>query len=199
MNKPYFIETIKVVDGQFLNLPYHMDRMNRTMISFFNTSMFIELWTGDIPWELQTGVVKCRITYSHCSVNIEYEKYHMRKIDSLKLIKDNTIDYSFKYADRRPLIHLLDQKGACDDILIVKNGFITDTSYANVVLKNSSGLYTPSTCLLTGVKRQLLIDRNIIRKKEIHYSNLQNYDQLYLINAMIDIEDEVSLPVNRLF
>lgn len=199
MNKPYFIETIKVVDGRFLNLTYHMDRMNRTMISFFNTTMFVELWIGDIPEELRTGVVKCRITYSHCSVNVEYERYHMRKVNSLKLTEDNSIDYSFKYADRSSLIRLLEQKGDCDDILIVNDGFITDTSYTNIVLKNSSGLYTPSTCLLAGTKRQLLIDRGFVKEKDIHLADLQRYDQLYLINAMIDIEDNVSIPVNCLF
>lgn len=191
MNKPYFIETIKVLDGKFLHLPYHMERMNRTMISFFNTTMFVELWKGDIPHELHTGLVKCRVIYSYCSVRVEYERYDLRRINSLKLVTDDTIDYSFKYADRTEFNALLSQKGDCDEILIVKGGHITDTSFSNIVLENSSGLYTPSTYLLEGTKRKQLLDNGIIREKEIRADNLKDYNKLYLVNAMIDLEDKI--------
>lgn len=199
MSEPYFIETIKVMDGKFLNLSSHMDRMNRTMISFFNTTMFVEFWIGDIPEELRSGLVKCRVIYSYRSVKVEYERYHLRKIDSLKLVEDDLIDYSFKYADRSRLNSLLSQKGNCNDILIVKGGRITDTSYTNVVLKNPSGFYTPFTYLLAGTKRRLLLERGIIREKDLKAEDLVKYDRVYLINAMIDLEDEISIPVSSLF
>lgn len=192
MKEPYFIETIKVVDGKFLNLPYHMERMNNTMIAFFNTTMFVELWKGDIPEELHTGIVKCRIIYSYCSgVKVEYERYHIRKISSLKLIHADNLDYSFKYADRSSLNALIQQKGDCDDILIVKNGYITDTSFSNVLFENASGLYTPSTCLLAGTKRKQLLDKGIIKQAEISVDNIKDYNKLYIINAMIDLDDNV--------
>lgn len=195
MNEPYFIETIKVLDGKFLHLPYHMERMNRTMVSFFNTTMFVELWKGDIPHELQTGLIKCRVVYSYCSVRVEYERYNPRQINSLKLVEDNTIDYSFKYADRTVLNALLSQKGDCDEVLIVKDGRITDTSFSNVVFENSSGFYTPSTYLLEGTKRKQLLDSGIIREREIGIQDLGDYNKLYLINAMIDLEDKIYVDI----
>lgn len=198
MNKPYFLETIKVVDGKFLNLPYHMERMNATMAAFFNTTIFVELWVGDIPEELRKGVVKCRILYSHRSVNVEYERYHIRKIDKLKLVHTNYLDYSFKYADRTNLNTLLQQKGDCDDILIVKDGCITDTSYSNVVFENASGLYTPSICLLAGTKRKQLLDEGIIKQAEIRVEDIQKYNKLHIINAMIDLQDNVKLDIINL-
>ena len=198
MNEPFFIETIKVVDGKFLNLSYHMDRMNATMIAFFNTTMFVELWIGDIPEELRTGVVKCRITYSYRSVNVEYERYQTRKISNLKLVNADNVDYSYKYADRNILTSLTQQKGGCDDILIVKNGCITDTSYSNVVFENSSGLYTPCTCLLAGTKRRQLLQDNLIRETNIRIDDLGDYDKLHIVNAMIDLSDHVNIDVTNI-
>ncbi|MBK5720054.1 aminotransferase class IV [Dysgonomonas sp. Marseille-P4677] len=198
MKEPYFIETIKVIDGKFLNLPYHMDRMNHTMISFFNTSMFVELWIGDIPPELRIGVVKCRIVYSYCSVRVEYERYNLREIKRLKLVTDNTLDYSFKYKDRERINSLLDQRQDCDDILIVKNGFITDTSFSNVVFQNEYGLYTPSSYLLAGTKRRKLLETGAIKETEIRKDDISNYFKLYLINAMIDIEDHISIDISSI-
>lgn len=195
MNEPYFIETIKVVDGKFLNLPYHMERMDATMIAFFNTTMFVELWIGDIPEELRTDVVKCRIIYSLRSVKVEYERYQLRKISSLKLVNADNLDYPFKYADRTCFNFLLGQKGNCDDILIVKDGYITDTSYSNVVFENASGLYTPSTYLLAGTKRKQLLEKGIIKQAEIRVEDIQKYNKLHIINAMIDLHDNVKLDI----
>ena len=198
MKEPCFIETIKVVDGKFLNLPYHMERMNHTMTSFFNTTIFVELWMGDIPEELRSGITKCRVTYSYRFVNVEYERYHFRQIDSLKLIEDNTIDYSFKYADRSHINSLLEHKGNCDDILIIRNGYVTDTSYTNVVFENSSGLFTPTTYLLAGTKRKKLLEKGIVREVPVSLQDITKYDRIYLINAMIDPDDNISMNINDL-
>lgn len=196
-DQPFFIETIKVVDGVFFNLPYHMDRMSRTMNTFFGTSMFVELWKGDIPETLQEGVTKCRIIYSYLSVKVEYERYHYPLLNSLKLIEGD-IDYSFKFADRSALQTLLMKKEDCSEILIVKNGYITDTSFSNVVLENKTGLYTPSTYLLEGTKRRQLLEKGIVKEKNIRVKDIQDYSKLYLINAMIDLEDTVCVDIDSI-
>ncbi|WP_108822734.1 aminotransferase class IV [Dysgonomonas sp. Marseille-P4361] len=198
-NEPFFIETIKVVDGKFLNLAYHMDRMNRTMITFFNTTMFVELWKGDIPEALQSGVTKCRIVYSYSYVKTEYEPYHYPQLNSLKLVEGGDIDYSFKFADRSVLQTLLLKKEDCSEILIIKDGHITDTSFSNVVLEDRTGLYTPSTYLLGGTKRKQLLDKGIVKEKKIRVEDIHDYSKLYLINAMIDLEDTVCVDIDKMF
>lgn len=197
MNTPSFIETIKVLDGQFINLPYHYERMSRTIASFFNMPISIDLRPDDIPVDLRTGLVKCRVVYSSNNTSVEYTRYAFRKVESLRLIEDNEIDYSYKYEDRSSLLSLLSRKENCDDILIVKNGYITDTSYSNVVLENASGLYTPSSYLLSGTKRRLLLDRGRIKETDIRVSDLHHYSKLYLINSMIDVEDNISLTLSQ--
>lgn len=198
MNTPSFIETIKVLDGQFISLPYHYERMSRTMAPFFNTAISIDLRADDIPVDLRTGLVKCRVVYSSDYTSVEYTRYAFREIESLRLIEDNEIDYSYKYEDRSSLLSLLSRKENCDDILIVKSGYITDTSYSNVVLENASGLYTPSSYLLSGTKRRLLLEQRRIKETDIRVSDLHCYSRLYLINSMIDIEDNISLALSQL-
>ena len=58
----------------------------------------------------------------------------MREIRSLKVVVDDRIDYSFKSADRSSLNRLTAQKGDCDEIIIVKNGLVTDTSFTNIAV-----------------------------------------------------------------
>ena len=108
------------------------------------------------------------------------------------------LDYSFKYADRTEWNALLEQKTGCDDILIVKNGYITDTSFSNVVFENETGLFTPSTYLLAGTKRQSLLQKGIIKEAEISIENIGLYSKLYLINTMIDIEDNLCIDTSLL-
>ena len=76
-----------------------------------------------------------------------------------------------------------------DDILIVVDGYITDTSFCNVVLANDEGLFTPDLPLLKGTQRAFLIDEEIIRPRAIHINDLQLYHKVKLINAMIGLDN----------
>lgn len=201
MTEPFFIEVIKVEDGMFVDPQTHIDRIFRTTMHFFaKPPLDVQLMKDMIPINLRTGVVKCRIVYSKKVISIDFEQYKMRNIRSLAIIEDNTIDYNFKYLNREAINELFSQRGDCDDILIVKNSLITDTSYSNVVLKNfKDELYTPTSTLLPGTKRQKLLDTGIIHEKEIRVNDIQSYKGIYLINAMIDIEDKLFVGVDSIF
>lgn len=198
MSEPLFIETIKVKDGIFYNLPLHIARLNRAAIQFFGSAPLLELSENMIPEALRVGLVKCRVTYGSQIVSIEFEPYCFRKISSLTLVEDNAIDYAYKSVDRSSLNELYSRRASGDDVLIVRNGLITDTSYANVVLRNEDGFYTPKSCLLGGIKRQCLIEKGVIREVEVNLDNLKSFSKLYLINAMIDLEDEISISISDL-
>lgn len=198
MNEPQFIETIKVKDGVFYNLALHIARLERTAVSFFGIAPSLIISEEMIPEALKTGLVKCRVTYSRQILSIEFEPYTFRRISSITLIDNNIIDYSYKSIDRKLINDLYSQKRDADDILIVKNGLITDTSYANVVFENLDGLFTPQSYLLKGTKRQDLLERGVIKELEISKKDVFFFSKLYLINAMIDLEDEVSIPISAL-
>lgn len=196
--KQSFSEVIKICNGKIFNLPAHIARMNFTLQSFFGSTIPFSLEDEDIPLEFRDGLVKCRILYSLENLEIEYSHYKFREINSLKIIHDNSIDYSFKYADRRAFDRLIAQKENCDDILIIKNGFVTDTSFTNVVFESDKGLFTPSTYLLSGTKRQTLLKERVIKEKVIRIEDIEDYRKLYLINAMMGIEDNISIPISSL-
>lgn len=193
-----FIETIKIKDGKFYNLNLHLERMNRTTEHFFNSPILLPVRDKDIPYEMRSGLIKCRVTYSKDIIGIEFEKYQLRKIRSLKLITNSNIDYSYKSADRTEFRIHNEQKGDADEILIIKNDFITDTSFSNIVLRNSQGLFTPDTPLLKGVKRELLLRNGIIKECPIRIDFLKDFTHIHLINAMIDFEDNVALPISNI-
>jgi 4-amino-4-deoxychorismate lyase len=198
MRQPVFTEALKILDGKFCNLPFHQERIFRTSKTLFAKPTLADLSEGDIPLGYRNGIVKCRIIYSGHMIGVEYQHYKFRTIRKLKLVFDDTIDYSFKYADRHDIDNLLSQKDDCDDILIVKSGCITDTSFSNVVFRNDSGLYTPASYLLAGTKRRLLLEQGIIQEKEIKAEDMKEYSRLYIINTMIDLEDDVSLDTSDL-
>lgn len=199
MSKPRFIETIKVKDGSFCNLSLHSRRAIRTSEIHFGVSLNFDIPTDIIPMDMRIGIVKCRILYSDTVESITFEPYRFRPITNLALVYDNNIDYTYKSEDRSRLQSLVSQKGNCDEILIVKNGYITDTSYSNIVLENNEGLFTPSTPLLAGIKRQLLIDAGTIIEKDIKVDDLHKYSRAYLINAMIDLDDNVGVSSTNVF
>lgn len=189
-----FSEVIKVKNGVFYNLPFHQKRMNCTTLHHFAQTMDFHIVADMIPPELRTGLVKCRVVYSQCIESIEFTPYTFRRINSVAIVHDDTVEYPYKSTDRSHLNHLL-EASKCDDIIIIKNGLVTDSTFANLVFEDSSGFYTPSTPLLFGTKRASLLASGTIRESKIHEKDLKNGAKIYLINAMIDLEDRVLLPI----
>lgn len=106
----------------------------------------------------------------------------------------DTIEYPFKFEDRHELNQLLSASGS-DEILIIRKGLVSDTSFTNVVLESAEGLFTPASCLLKGTKRQQLLDSGIIQERDIRIADLSGYQNIRLINALIDLEDNIHFPV----
>lgn len=189
-----FIETIRIEDGQVYNLAYHAERMNRTRTAFWKDVELIDMHDMISPQSL-SGTQKCRVVYGQKIEEITYAPYQMRNIQTLRLIDADGIDYSYKSSDRNALNLLFDQRGNADDILIVKNGYLTDTSIANIALCDDSGSwFTPAHPLLRGTKRAELLDKNRIIEREIRATELGKYSHIMLFNAMIDW-NKIVLPI----
>ena len=181
-----YIETIKVVDGQIQNLEYHRARMHRTVGCDFDIAR-------EVPEEFRLGVVKYRIVYNANEViEVAYSHYVTPVIETLKVVECEGVEYSLKYDDRTVINDLMARRGDCDDIIIVRDGFVTDTSFCNIVLCNSSGFFTPDTPLLEGTKRAQLIAQNRLNVVPIKVGDIQNFDKIILVNAMMELELNVS-------
>ncbi|MDD4529423.1 MAG: aminotransferase class IV, partial [Bacteroidales bacterium] len=153
----------------------------------------------NIPKSNNDLVQKCRILYSNDDLIISFSEYKQRKIESLKLVFDDSIDYSFKFEDRQRLKQLYDKREDCSDIIIVKNGLLTDTSFSNIILFDGENYFTPNSFLLNGTMRQKLLSDKRIIEKEIKYDELSNYNRIILINALNSIEDNLSIKIENIF
>jgi len=141
-----------------------------------------------VPAIVQKGLYKCRVSYGEMIEKVEFEPYQQRLIQSLCIIHDNTIKYDFKYQDRSHLNHLFAQRGEADDVLIAKNGLITDTSYANIVFWNGEHWLTPDSYLLAGTQRARLLEEKVIFEQKIRAQDLPKYSHARIINSMLDFE-----------
>jgi 4-amino-4-deoxychorismate lyase len=193
------VETIKCLNGELVNLRYHQFRFNQARMDHFRPCSEINLFNAvNVPEEFSTGLYKCRVIYSREIEKIEFLPYQFRKVESLMLVEDNQIDYCYKYTNRHYLEKLFEKRGDCDDILIVKNGFISDSFAANAVFFDGQTWWTPDTPLLPGTQRARLIHEEKIRVCSITPDDLPKYTKTGLINAMLDPEEMPSVKINRI-
>ena len=139
-----FTESIRLLDGRFENLHYHEERMSRTLhahhasLSPFRLEKFLN--ETEVPAK---GLYKCRIVYDNLHRDVAFTPYVPKGISKIKLVKADGISYAFKYEDRGAIDRLFAQRGACDDVLIVRNEKITDCSFSNIVFRKGR-----KTCVL---------------------------------------------------
>ncbi|MCK5137026.1 MAG: aminotransferase class IV [Bacteroidales bacterium] len=191
-----YIESIKLLDGKLKNLQYHQRRFEKTRRDTMGLKNHPLLENAiRIPDGLEKGFLKCRVVYGKEIERLEFEPYEKRVITSLRLVNSDTISYEYKYADRAALDTLYRLKGPCDDILIVKNGCITDSSFANVALWDGTGWFTPDTPLLPGTMREFLLSDGILKEQRILRGDLAGFKKVRLINAMNDLNDGPDIPM----
>lgn len=180
------VESIKVHDGVIYNLEQHQERMDRSVYKLTGEKNRVNLSDElTVPAEFSTGLYKCRVVYTEKIKLIEFVPYIRRTIRSLKLIHAD-IDYSCKYEERAALNILFAQRGECDDILIIKNGLVTDTSSANIAFTDGKECFTPATPLLHGTKRNRLIAEKKLIERDITAADIKNFRHASVLNAMID-------------
>lgn len=181
-SSPLLLETIKIEEGKVHNLNYHQSRCDKSRQKLFNSVDSLDL--SSIIKPPQTGLYRCRILYAEALEAIEYIPYTPKKLDTLKIISSN-IEYDFKYANRDGLHALLQSNSDVDEVIIEKNGYLTDTTISNIAFFDGKEWVTPQKPLLEGTMRAKLIDEGFLKTKEIKKKELSNYSQVALINAMI--------------
>lgn len=192
------LETIKVKRNSFQHVFYHNNRVNNSRKLLFQSKH---------PWDLskiiripdldQNTIYRCRFLYAREPDGFEFVPYFKRVVQKLYLLDCGDLEYSFKYSDRSTLEKLRNSvpDPELSDILMVKNGYITDTSFSNIALFDGNKWYTPAKPLLKGTKREYYIDNRIIFKRDIKPADLYNYRKARLINAMFDLDESEDIPV----
>jgi len=195
------LETIKVFHNNLEHIQYHTDRVNRSRTQLFgmkdqwNLSEMIR-----VP-DLDPRIIyRCRLLYSTEPEKIEFIPYVRKQVRKLYTVDCGDLDYTFKYSDR----HIFDTLRSkipdpgIADVLLIKDGLVTDTSFANIVLTDGSTWFTPAFPLLKGTKRQYYLENGVILEKEIKLSDMHQYKTARLINAMIDLDESDDIPVEHI-
>lgn len=192
-----FIESIRIEDGRICRLRQHMERCNRTRAAFWKEEPPVDLkQVVAVPSE--KGIFKCRIVYGREIEEVTYTPYQMRQVNTLRLVVDDAVDYTYKSTDREGLNRLYARRDGADDVLIVKDGRLTDTSIGNVAFFDGQKWYTPLHPLLKGTMRAFLIERQVIEEKDILVADLGRYSKIMIFNAMIDW-GSLCLPADNLY
>lgn len=187
-----FLETIRILDGKPLHLPWHQQRVDATLRYFYPKTfsepgafpLFDILLSCQIPRE---GTYRCRILYDANTLEVEFKSYTPTEIHALQLIvAPEGYDYAFKYSDRSVIDHLYAQRGAADDVLITRDGYITDTSIANIAFRKDDRWYTPARPLLAGTTWKRLVSQGILIPRPIHQDDVHRYDGFRVFNAMME-------------
>jgi 4-amino-4-deoxychorismate lyase len=183
--KGKYFETIKANDGQIFHIEYHQKRYEAVLqsLGIFTYKNLIEHLHPPLK-----GLFRCKIIYDANSLEVAYYEYTKREVRSLKLLHDNSIEYIYKSTDRTKLDALYALRENCDDVLIVRNSLLTDTSIANVAFYRDGRWYTPKTPLLKGTTRARLLQEKKIVEEDIHEKDLKKYTGVALLNAMVEFD-----------
>lgn len=194
------VETIRIRDRNLCNMEWHNRRFNRSRRALFGINETEDLrQIITLPDNLEKGTYKCRILYGESIRSIDFSNYTPREIGSLRLVQADNLNYGHKYADRKVLERLLSERKECDDVLIVRNGLVSDTSFSNIIFLTGEGRWiTPDRPLLRGTMREYLLDQGRIRMDRIAPADIRKFVKARLINAMISMEDECDVDVGMI-
>ena len=171
-----YFETIRCENKKALHLKYHQQRVFNTIGKWLE--FHLEPPTNDL--------YRCKIIYTKNHIcAIQYYTYTPKKIHKFKLIYDNNLQYNYKYLDRSLIDQYQDK--SYDEIIIVQNNYITDTSIANIAIFLDNIWLTPKTPLLYGTTRERYLDDNKIYQRDITVEMLRKATKIMTLNAMVKI------------
>lgn len=181
MKETIYFETIKCEDYQVFHQEYHKARIANTIGKNIDIQEYI--------YPPNQELLKCKLTYNQDDIlNIEFSPYKAKTINSIQIIYDDTIEYSKKYLNRE-CFEKYSNTNNSDEILIVKDGLLTDTSIANIALFINNRWITPKYPLLSGTTRSRLLYEGFLFEKDLTIKDLKSCEKFAVMNAMIGFKE----------
>jgi len=86
-----------------------------------------------------------------------------------------------------------------DEIIIEKDGYLTDSSIANIAFFDGIDWITPKKPLLNGTTRERLLDMKFLRTADIKSSDIKSFSGFALMNTMIkfSIQNNIYIKVKN--
>lgn len=191
------IETLPILRGSTPFPLLHAERMHRSAcVMGWDPIPWSTVWQRVLEHLANEGLgtsadqlLRCTIVYGEEVHEVRSVPYSIRPVHTLRVLTvPDDLDYSLKYADRSCFTAYSSQCQAGEEALLVQRGWLTDTTYTNVVLEMSDGrLLTPDTPLLEGTQRTRLISENRILPVPLTLHDLHLCRKVHLINTMMPI------------
>ena len=193
-----FIESIKIEDQKIFLAELHQKRVNDTF-SHFGKEGSIDVAKIFKNLDIdENGLYKLRIIYDlNKNFRTQLIPYAISEIDDFQLVENNNYDYSFKFEDRKEF-EKMKMKAKTEEIIVVKNNHITDTSFSNLLFLKEKNWFTPTTFLLNGVQRQHLLKTKKIKETEITLNNIKEFSHFQIINSLNDFDDMFIYPIEKI-
>lgn len=188
-------ETIKHENQETKRIDLHLDRIQRSSQVFFKKKCsFLSQIESTLDQIRLEGLHKVNVFYNETHLDIRVQPYTIPIISQLKLVSNDTIQYSLKCTDRSELLALKQQYS---EIIICKEDNITDSSFSNLAFWDGRTWLTPATPLFNGLKRQVYLEQGILEERIISVQDIVQFEKISLINAMLDLHDVV-LETNQI-
>ena len=172
-------ETLKYLNGHFFHLDYHSFRLNRTAKELFGSKKIINLSKILNSLDRKEGLYRCKVIYTNRVEKVEFFEYIPRELKKFRFVEID-FDYKYKFLDRTTIDSL--DKSDCDDLILIKNGLITDSTIANIAVFDGKEWLTPKKTLLNGTTRAKL---KFLQKKDLTKKDIVNAQEMALLNALI--------------
>ncbi|MDD3463762.1 MAG: aminotransferase class IV [Sulfurospirillaceae bacterium] len=173
-------ETIKVIDGVPCNIEYHQKRFEKTTRDF--DCYCVDKKLRDFIDAPKNGVFRVKIEYSDDILNVTCRPYEKRVFQKFAIVESD-IKYGYKACDRKDIDALFCE--GFDDVIIMQNTILKDTSIANIALHVKGVWYTPKQPLLKGTTRQRLLENGFLVEADLDEASIKKADNFAIMNALI--------------
>ncbi|API93649.1 aminodeoxychorismate synthase component I [Virgibacillus pantothenticus] len=195
MNDFELLESIRLENGKFSLLDYHLKRMAKSA-AFFSYPFEVtkmELKLEQIATQWNTGTYKLRVLLANTGEITSDVQPIKTNLQTLKVkLAQQAIDksnpfYYHKTTNREMYHTFLQDHPDADDVLLWNAELeVTEFTIGNVVVEMNGAFYTPPVhCgLLPGTFRQHAIEKGMISEKIITIKDLESCSRIWLINSV---------------
>ncbi|WP_431802794.1 aminodeoxychorismate synthase component I [Halobacillus andaensis] len=187
------LESIKLHDGEYPLLPYHMERLKRSAQYFNFRYDEKEIYARLKEWKEANnkGLYKVRLlTGEQGGVNgeiIEIDQPPERVTCSLAEEPiDETDPFLYHKTTHRAVYDVHKKEGVFSVLLWNSKEELTEFTLANLVVKQNGEYWTPKadSGLLEGTFRQQLLRKGKIKERTIYKQELASCEEIWLINGV---------------
>lgn len=190
-------ETILIENGEIKNLDYHQQRVECAFQHFFYRPCCLNLAQIIIvPDNFKQGIIRCRVDYNESNYEIHFYPYQRKMIQKFQCVYTESLDYRFKYSDRKGLDIL--KNPSADEVIIINNSFVSDCTIGNLLFLKGNQWYSSQHYLLKGTQLTKLVETGKVILTEIRVEDLPNYEQVMMINALNPFDMARALPISAI-